>query len=692
MAVGGSSGGNARSIKAGNAEVTTSLNDSGLRSGLDKARKMVMKAGAAIAGGGGALIGLGGAVLGPIIESFREVVKEFDEIKKASDRLGTTPEIISALGYAAQQSGSNLEDLESAAGKMQKAISEAAHNGGDLAEKFKILGLDAGELLKLPLDEQLMAIADGLNELADPADRSALAMDIFGKSGRNLLPLMKNGAKGIRELMEEAKKVGKVVSGEDAANAERVGDAINRAWTAVKTTFLAVGAALLPQVDRIEQLSSAVVDGVKIARDFINENRELVLIVTAVAAGIVAAGAALVTIGTGLFIASIAASGFMAAIGAVGAIISTIWAWLPTIAIVAGIAAAIAALGYVLYEFTSVGEKVRDLFGEIGHVADWAWGILKTAWEGISTALGIGDMAGALDIARATLDVFWAALKVGAQGAWNFVKEQALDAWDDALGAAQDAVIDIKADLKELGTFLEMDFKDIFDKIWKAYKEGWKEAFNATIDMAKQAAQADLEMRRWVIKNAKNLAIGAATAAGVAGLGGIASTGKAGIEAAAEPVGEGLALARDKGAEQAQEIIKTEAERLKEKRRQLTEEKKASRRAEDKARLEEAIQGLLDAETALQGKVNAIKAKAAGMLAANMANVMFGIALAQDKQRAAAIGELTGSRGIFSTAGAAQQIFGGGSGAALDKIQKNTKDAADDLGVIKGKVGPPKWS
>ena len=76
MANAGGSSGKGGAIKAGKAYVELSTDDSLLKSGLAKARSMVMKSGAAIAGVGAGLIGLGGVAVAPILGLFKEAARQ----------------------------------------------------------------------------------------------------------------------------------------------------------------------------------------------------------------------------------------------------------------------------------------------------------------------------------------------------------------------------------------------------------------------------------------------------------------------------------------------------------------------------------------------------------------------------------------------------------------------------------------
>ncbi len=277
MALGSGSGGGSGGIKAGRAYVETALDMAGLKGGLKQMKRLVLNTSKAFAAGGAGLLGLGGGIMGGILASFKDVVEHFDEIQKSADRVGTTTEALSALGYAAEQSGSNLEDVESAAKFLQKNLVLNA-------DAFKQFGMNADDLKGKDLPDQFDAIAESLQGMNAEQKKAAITT-LLGKGGDRLLPLFKDGAEGLRALRKEAEEVGAVVGGENARKAERAGDAISRSWTAVRNTFRSIGAALLPEIDNIEYLSATVVQGAKIVRSFVQENRQIVLATLAAASG-----------------------------------------------------------------------------------------------------------------------------------------------------------------------------------------------------------------------------------------------------------------------------------------------------------------------------------------------------------------------------------------------------------------------
>jgi hypothetical protein len=459
MAVGGGGGGGgsrAEGVKAGRAYVAVGADDTELRTVLGNIRKRVLGVGKALAAGGGVLAGLGAGILAPIAESFREVVKYFDEFSQAANRTGATTEALSALAYAAQQSDASLEDVANGTKFLQKNLSEAAAGSQQAADAFAALGLKADDLKGKSLEEQFALIADGLANIEDPADRTAAAIGVLGRGGLALLPMLGKGSGALRELLKEAEDVGAVIGGKDAENATRIGDSIRKSWTAVKNTFRAVGAALLPQVDVIEQWSTVFVDAIKNVREFINDNRELILAVTGGAAALVVLGTTLVAIGSGLAIATFAVGGFLSALTAAGAALAVVFS-----PVGLGIAA-LATAGVLLVALAADLGLIEDAANVLGPVFTGLADIFKQTWGGIKDALAAGDLKLALKVAVAGLDTVWQGFLLGLTAAWNEFKGVFVDGWHSAMTEVQVLLADV---LRFFGDSLKNIVDQIPDRI-----------------------------------------------------------------------------------------------------------------------------------------------------------------------------------------------------------------------------------
>lgn len=156
------------------------------------------------------------------------------------------------------------------------------------------MGLSAKQLIGLSPDQHLAAIADGVAAIQNPALRSALAIDVFGKSDTQLLPMLADGAEGIQALRDQAESLGLTISTDTANSAAALNDALGTMWSTIKGLTLNIGAALPSVVTEAANRISAVVASIT---KFVQKHKQLIVTVAGVAAAIGLASGALLAIG-----------------------------------------------------------------------------------------------------------------------------------------------------------------------------------------------------------------------------------------------------------------------------------------------------------------------------------------------------------------------------------------------------------
>ena len=163
-------------------------------------------------------------------------------------KLGLTTEQYQELEYAAAQAGVPMETLSQALAKQSVMAQKAADGDEAAAAAFEALGVsvtDANGQMKS--SAQIMAeTADALAAIEDPTKRAALATAVYGESAAKLLPLLGEGSGAMAAMSEEARALGIIMSAEDVAAADALGDSIDTLMGVVKGLAFAVGTALVP--------------------------------------------------------------------------------------------------------------------------------------------------------------------------------------------------------------------------------------------------------------------------------------------------------------------------------------------------------------------------------------------------------------------------------------------------------------
>ena len=232
-------------------------------------------------------------VIAPLKSAMNSFVKFGSQYAIMAKQTGASTRELSAIGYAAEQSGTSIDAVGAGMKKFQTTLAAASVGEKGATQALAKLGLRFGDLKRMSKADQFRAVAEGISQMGDETLQAEAAMKIFGGTGHQLLPLLQKGADGIREMMEEADGLGVTISDEDAQKADKLSSAIGRIRAVLKgarTAFIA---------NFTEPLIKALEKGQKFVQwisSFVAKNRDLITVVAKVSAAIVGLGGALLLI------------------------------------------------------------------------------------------------------------------------------------------------------------------------------------------------------------------------------------------------------------------------------------------------------------------------------------------------------------------------------------------------------------
>lgn len=202
----------------------------------------MIKAGVGLAVGFGA-VKLAGVAVREVFEGFGEALDLGGQLADLSSRTGETAGNLSVLSQAFQNTGSSAEKVGPSINKMQKFIDDAAQGGKTQTEVMGRLGIALDELAGKTPTEQMAVFANRIAGIQDPAERSALAIKVFGKSGGEMLPLFQNFS---GELETARAQLGNLPGAMDRSSQafDNISDNIEKA----KTKFRDFAAGLLDRL------------------------------------------------------------------------------------------------------------------------------------------------------------------------------------------------------------------------------------------------------------------------------------------------------------------------------------------------------------------------------------------------------------------------------------------------------------
>lgn len=211
-----------KAIEAARAFIKIYADDNPLKQGLSRVVGS-LKSTAAMAGKilSGALSTAGGLLLADsltgAIKSMDDFARAADKVHKASKRTGASAEAISQLQFAAERSGTSIEAVEKGMSMLGRVTTEAANGNKTAAAALAQVGLAAEDIQSLTPDDRLLAVAEAISRLENPADRTAAAMKLMGEQGVQLLPMMEEGAAGVQAMMQQADSLGLTMTDLQAA-------------------------------------------------------------------------------------------------------------------------------------------------------------------------------------------------------------------------------------------------------------------------------------------------------------------------------------------------------------------------------------------------------------------------------------------------------------------------------------------
>lgn len=207
----------------------------------------------------GATLGITGAALNMFFQGFADAT---GAIGDTAERTGISRERFQELSFAAKLSGSSAETLGGALQKMQINIGAATAGSKELTQMFKGLGINIKDTSgKLKSSDALFdTFVDRISKIKDPSLQAQAAVKIFGKSATELLPLIRGGSVGLKEMSDEARRLGVVISDDAVREGEVFGDTLDTIHAALSGVGNTIGSSLVPQLNKLgNQLIETIV-------------------------------------------------------------------------------------------------------------------------------------------------------------------------------------------------------------------------------------------------------------------------------------------------------------------------------------------------------------------------------------------------------------------------------------------------
>lgn len=164
-------------------------------------------------------------------------------IERSAIIAGTGAEEFSSLKFATEATGGSVETLTNAAFMLERRLGDAGATGTKTRDALAQLGIAADDFVRLPVDQQVLAISNGFRGLPEGVNKAAIAFDLLGRQGRDMLPTL---MQPMESLVEEGKRLGLTWSETDVKAAHEFEVQVNILRAEINQLSIDLGKTLIP--------------------------------------------------------------------------------------------------------------------------------------------------------------------------------------------------------------------------------------------------------------------------------------------------------------------------------------------------------------------------------------------------------------------------------------------------------------
>jgi len=198
---------------------------SGLRGAKGEAETMGSQIGGALASRIGAALSVAG-----ISMAFNSILQKVADIKSEAIQTGFDTDQIQKFNFALGQMNIEIKSGQTGLGKMNELIGQAAEGEEKAVKTFARWGISTTGKNNSEIFEE---IRQSISATSDPAQRVAMAMEIFGRGGRELLPYLTASREELDKMADHAP----IISSQDIKNI----DEAKRGLDSLKDRLIVIG-------------------------------------------------------------------------------------------------------------------------------------------------------------------------------------------------------------------------------------------------------------------------------------------------------------------------------------------------------------------------------------------------------------------------------------------------------------------
>lgn len=197
--------------------------------------------------------------------AMKNLIDKADGFKDISQKTGVAVETLSQFSQVAENSGTSIDAVAIGLKKLSSNMVQASAGNREMLAIFDALNVsftDSQGNLR-DTNDVMMDIGDRFTTMEDGALKSATAVKLLGKSGSELIPMLNEGSKGVREFSA-------VVDTDLANSADKFNENIKKMQNSIEKGFNASLKAILPLINdfidaqsKMQSFDEIVISGVQ---------------------------------------------------------------------------------------------------------------------------------------------------------------------------------------------------------------------------------------------------------------------------------------------------------------------------------------------------------------------------------------------------------------------------------------------
>jgi hypothetical protein len=172
-----------------------------------------------------------------------EAGKVAEQTDQLAEKTGIAAKSIEGLSVALARNGLESGSIAMAMKGLSKEMVGVSQGTASSVKLFQDLGLSL-DVAEKGTGATLRAIADSFKAMPDGANKARIAVELFGTSGLDWIPILNKGTAGLDEAMKKSAEFGLILTDTARNDLTVFDDAMDDLFSAVKGFGMQVGVAL----------------------------------------------------------------------------------------------------------------------------------------------------------------------------------------------------------------------------------------------------------------------------------------------------------------------------------------------------------------------------------------------------------------------------------------------------------------